>query len=201
LRRSEQVPILLDFYSVSLFSRCHFREGRLVAEKALAMAERLDDQRSKPHARVCVIIPSIFADPMSLDDSSVSPNGTFSEAEPSSDVHVIGRMMMAIAWNYVNRGLVLEARQWASRMAKFGRDRHEQRSQGMALWLLGWADIMAGDYASALGHVEQSTQTAVAPLDDLLAQQVMGMSRVLLGQVEQGSQMLRQHQQTAMTNE
>jgi hypothetical protein len=110
-------------------------------------------------------------------------------------------MMMAIAWNYVNRGLVLEARQWASRMAKFGRDRHEQRSQGMALWLLGWADIMAGDYASAWGHVEQSTQTAVAPLDDLLAQQVMGMSRVLVGQVEQGSQMLRQYQQTAMTNE
>jgi hypothetical protein len=84
LRRSEQVPILLDFYSVSLFSRCHFREGRLVAEKALAMAERLDDQRSKPHARVCVIILSIFADPMSLDDSSVSPNGPSQKPNPAA---------------------------------------------------------------------------------------------------------------------
>jgi class 3 adenylate cyclase/tetratricopeptide (TPR) repeat protein len=198
---SEQVPILLDFYSVGLFTRCRFREGRLVAEKALAVAERLDDERSKAHARVCVIILSIFADPMPLDEFERFAERAFSEAEPGGDVHVIGRMMMAIAWNYVNRGLALEARQWASRMAKFGRDRHDQRSQGMALWLLGWADIIAGDYASALGHVEQSTQTAIAPLDHLLAQQIMGISRVLLGRVEEGSQMLRQHQQIAMANE
>jgi tetratricopeptide (TPR) repeat protein len=198
---SQHVPILLDFYSMGLFTRLRLREGKRVAEKALAIAERLDDQRSKAHARVCTIMLSSIVDPMPLDEFERFAERAFAEAEPSGDVHTVGRMMMAITWNYVHRGLALEARQWASRLAKFGRDREDQRTQALALWLLGWNDIMAGDYSSAFGHVEQSTQTAIAPLDRLLAQQVMGISCVLLGRVAEGSQILRQHQQIAMANE
>jgi class 3 adenylate cyclase/tetratricopeptide (TPR) repeat protein len=198
---SQQVPILLDFYSMALLTRQRLREGKRVAEKALAMAERLDDQRAKAHARVCTIMLSSIVDPMPLEDFQRFAERAFAEAEPDGDLHIIGRMMMAITWNYMHRGLALEARQWARRMAQFGRDRQDQRTQGMALWLLGWTDIMAGDYSSAFAHVERSTQTAIAPLDRLLAQQVMGISCVLLGRVAEGSEILRQQQQIAVANE
>ena len=40
---AEQVPILLDLYGVALFTSCRFREAKRMADKALAIAERLGD--------------------------------------------------------------------------------------------------------------------------------------------------------------
>jgi class 3 adenylate cyclase len=197
----EQVPILLDLYGIALFTCCRFREVKRVEEKALAMAERLGDQRSKAHARAGKIMLSIVVDPMPLDDFERFVARAFSEAEPGCDVYIIGRMMMAIAWTYVNRGLALEARQWANRMMKFGRDHQDQRSQGMALWLLGWVDIISEDYMSALGHGEECARTAIAPFDRHIGAQVAGISQLLLGQVTEGDETIRRHQRIVMANE
>jgi hypothetical protein len=198
---SEHVPILLDFYGISLFTRSRFNDGRRVADKALAMAERLGDRRAKAHARTCVIMLSIFVDPMSLDDFERFAENAVSEAESGGYAFIVGRMMMAIAWNYVNRGLCLEGRQWGYRLMKFGRHRQDHRAQGMALWVLGLADIVAGDYASAFSHGEERAKTALAPFDQHLGELVVGFAQVLLGRAQEGSETLQHHRQVALAND
>jgi hypothetical protein len=153
------------------------------------------------HARTGVILLSSVVDPMPLDEFERFAEVAFADAERGNDTFVIGRMMMAVAWNYLNRGLSLEGRRWAYRLMTFGRDRQDQRSQGMALWLLGWLDVVAEDYVSALGHGEECTRIALAPLDHQMGHQVIGMSQVLLGRIEEGCQTLRRHQQVAVANE
>jgi len=198
---SEHVPILLDFYGISLFTRSRFNDGRRVADKALAMAERLGDRRAKAHARACVIMLSIFVDPMPLDDFERFVEIAVSEAESGGYTFIVDRMMMAIAWNYVNRGLCLEGRQWAYRLMKFGRRRQDHRTQGMALWVLGLADIVAGDYASAFSHGEECAKTALAPFDRHIGELVVGFSQILLGRAKEGSETLQHHRQVALAND
>jgi class 3 adenylate cyclase len=198
---SEHVPILLDFYGISLLTRSRFNDGRHVADKALEMAERLGDHRAKAHARACVIMLSIFVDPMSLDDFERFVKNAVSEAESGGYTFIAGRMMMAIAWNYVHRGLCLEGRQWAYRLMKFGRHRQDHRALGMALWVLGFTDFVAGNYASALGHGEECAKTALAPFDRHMGEFLVGMSQVLLGRAKEGCETLHHHGQVALTND
>ena len=171
----KQVPILMDLYAAALFGHCRFREGRQIEEKALAMAERLGDGRSKAHARSGVIMLSIYVDPMPLADFERFVERAFREAEEGDDTYIIGRMIMVITMNYMNRGLTIEGRQWALRLMELGRARQDRRSLGMALWLLGWLDILAEDYGSALRHGEQCLETAFAPFDRQIGQHVIGI--------------------------
>ena len=197
---NKQVPILLDLYGIALFTHCRFREGRKVEEKALAMAERLGDGRSKGHARAGLIQLSIYVDPMPLSDFEPFAQRAFREAEEGDDTYIVGRMMMAITMNYMNRGLIMEGRQWARRLMKFGQERQDQRSLGMALWMLGWLDILAEDYVSALGHGLESLKTALAPFDLQIGQHVVGISQMLLGHLAEGIETIENHRRQAVSN-
>ena len=193
----KQVPILLDLYGIALFTHCRFREGRQIENKALAMAERLGDGRSRAHARAGVIMLSIYVDPMPLADFDRFAQRAFREAEEGDDTYIIGRMIMAITMNYMNRGLIIEGRQWALRLMELGRGRQDRRSLGMALWLLGWLDILAEDYGSALRRGEQCMETAFAPFDRQIGANVIGISQMLLGRLAEGIETIEQHRRQA----
>ena len=140
---------------------------------------------------------SIYVDPMPLADFDRFAQRAFREAEEGDDTYIIGRMIMAITMNYMNRGLIIEGRQWALRLIELGRGRQDQRSLGMALWLLGWLDIFAEDYGSALRHGEQCMQTAFAPFDRQIGANVIGISQMLLGRLAEGIETIEQHRRQA----
>jgi hypothetical protein len=117
---------------------------------------------------------SIFIDPMPLADFERLAQQAYAEAEEGEDTYRVGRMTMVILWNYPHRGLVRERRQWVYRLMEFGRERRDYRSQGMALWLLGWLDIVAEEFTSALRHGEECRQTALAPYDRQIGQLLTG---------------------------
>jgi hypothetical protein len=83
---------------------------------------------------------------------------------------------------------------------KFGRERRDYRSQGMALWLLGWLDIIAEDFTSALGYGEECMKTALAPYDRQMGQRVTGVSQRLLGRVAEGIETIERNRRHAIEN-
>lgn len=121
----------------------------------------------------------------------------FREAGEGDDTYIVGRMMMAITMNYMNRGLIIEGTQCALRLMNLGESRQDQRSLGMALSLLGWLDILAENYASALSHGEECMKTALAPFDRQIGQHVIGMSQMLLGRVAEGTETIERHRREA----
>src|SRR5690348_5729631 len=63
---AQNVPLLLDFYAIALFTNCRFRDARRIEAKALAMAERQGDPRAMAATRSGTIMVSIFVDPLPL---------------------------------------------------------------------------------------------------------------------------------------
>ena len=196
----EQVPILLFAYGAALGAICRFREGRLVQDKALEVARRLGDDRAEAYARVGVISLSIIINPMVLSQFEQFAERAFAVAKRANDVHVIGATMNLIAWNYLNRGLVVEAREWADRLAGFGHERRDPRCVSMALWLVAWCDILAEDYVSARDHAEESARAGLTPFDRMLGNEAAGVARILLGQIAEGTEVVEAHRKEAMTN-
>ena len=197
---AEQVPILLDLYGVALFTSCRFREAKRMADKALAIAERLGNARALAHARAGVIMMSIYIDPTPLGDFERFARQAYVEAEQAETGYMVVRMTMVIAMNYLHRGLTREGRRWAHQLMKVGRDREDRRSLGMALWLLGWFETITGEYEAALAHGEECIATALAPYDRYQGQLISGIAKLLLGRVAEGVAMLGGHRAHAIAN-
>jgi tetratricopeptide (TPR) repeat protein len=194
-----ETAILLDIYGVALFTSNRFREAKEMAHRALAIADPLGDHRSQAHARAGVIMMSAYVDPP-LAAFEAFAQKAYTEAEEGEDTYTVVRMTLVVANYYMHRGLVREGRQYAYRLMKFGRERQDRRAQGMALWLLGWFDILAEDFTAALGHGEECVATAYAPYDVQWGRHVVGVSLLLLGRVAEGIAMMQKHRRHALAN-
>jgi hypothetical protein len=143
---------------------------------------------------------SIFIDPMPLAEFESFARRAMEEAEQGEATYLVVRMTMVITLNYLHRGLTRPGRQWAYRLMQFGQDRQDLRSQGMALWLIGYSELVLEDFTSALAHGEECMRTAFAPYDQQMGQNVAGIAQLLLGRVSEGTATLEGHRRHALDN-
>jgi DNA-binding winged helix-turn-helix (wHTH) protein len=195
-----QVPILMELYGLALFAGCRIRDAKRMLDHALAVAERLNDEKAKAYSNTGIIMLAPIIDPMPLPEFERFVDAAFVGATRTGDVYIVGRMMLFIGWNFGQRGLTIEGRKWMNRLMAFGKEHQDPRSVAQALFVLGWLDIVAEDYFSALGHGEECMRTACTPIDRLLGQTVVGVSQLLLGQVAEGVKMIERHRAEATAN-
>jgi DNA-binding winged helix-turn-helix (wHTH) protein len=196
----EAVVVLLDLYAVALFTQCRFHEGRRIEEHALEIAQRLGDERAQAYARAGIMMLSLMTDRKPGAEFDQLAELAYEKARLHGDPYIIGRTIMAIVWNHVHFGLLLEGGQWADRLMAFGRERQDPRALGMAHWLYGWLGIIGQDYETALTHGEECLRIALTPLDRQMGETVVGNCRLLLGQVAEGTETVLRHRQTAQQN-
>jgi len=72
-----------------------------------------------------------------------------------------------IAWDYMYRGLLKEAREAAIQLFASGEERNDPRAIGMANWLIGWICIIGDLYDVAESYGEECLRVAIAPHDRL----------------------------------
>jgi hypothetical protein len=183
---SEQVPILLYHYGFAMAAMCRFRDAKPVLDKVLGFAIERSHDRAIDYARCGVLLLSIYVDPMPLCKFETFAATAFAEAERANDYSLTSNLMYAIAWDYMHRGLVVEAGDWTRRLAALGQERQDPRSVAMALWLSGWQDIIAEDYVAAAEHGEECARTAVTPVDRMIGRQIAGIAKILSGQISDG---------------
>jgi class 3 adenylate cyclase/DNA-binding winged helix-turn-helix (wHTH) protein len=186
-----RLPILLYFYGFALLTVWRFRDGREIQDKALALAERHGDPKTKAYAIAGVIFLSTAITPLSLDDFRRLADEAFSAAKDGSDVYLFATVAMSVAWNYSNRGMLNEGREWAQRLLGFGRDRRDSRSAGIGLWMSGWLDLLAEDDASALHHGQECMAVGSTPIDRIMGSMVTATAQIRTGAVKEGLALMR----------
>jgi len=200
LADSEQVPILLYYFGFAMAAMCRFREAKPVQDKALAFAIARGHDRATAYARCGVMLLTTYVDPMPIADFEAFAATAFAQAERVNDYYLTGHTMFVIAWNYMHRGLVVEAGDWARRLETFGQERQDPRSAAMALWLFGWLNIVAENYAVAVNHGEECARTALTPFDRMVGNQVTGIAQILAGQIADGVNTVQRHREEALRN-
>lgn len=87
------------------------------------------------------------------------------DCETARDGYISNWAHFAVAFDYMSRGLMNEARDWAWKLMADGRERDDRRGIGMAHWLLCWVNIVDARYEDAIANAEESLRTAIAPFD------------------------------------
>jgi len=195
---NEQVPVLLYHYGFAMVAMCRFREAKPVQDKALALALARGHVRATAYARCGVLLVTTYVDPMPFADFEEFAATAFAEAEQANDYYLTSHMMYAIAWNYMHRGLILEAGGWVRRLEALGQERQDPRSVALAQWLSGWLDIIAENYAAAIKRGEEGARTARTLLDRMIGNQVVGIAKILAGQVVDGVKTVQRHRNAAL---
>ncbi len=186
-----RLPVLLYFYGFALLTVWRFRDGREIQDKALALAERQGDPKTKAYAIAGVIFLSTTIAPLSLDELTKLADEAFFAAKDGSDVYLFATVAMSVAWNYSNRGMLNEGREWAQRLLRFGRDRRDSRSAGIGLWMSGWLDLLAEDDASALHHGQECMAVGSTPIDRIMGSMVTATAQIRTGAVREGLALMR----------
>jgi hypothetical protein len=174
---------------------CRFRDAKPVQDTALAFAIGRGHDRAIAYARCGVLLLTTYVEPMPFSNFEVFAATAFAEAERANDYCLTSNMMYAIAWDYMHRGLVVEAQGWTERLAALGRERQDRRSVALALWLSGWQDIIAEDYVAAAEHGEECARRAVTPVDRMIGNQIAGIAKILSGQIADGVNRIQRHRE------
>jgi hypothetical protein len=196
-----RLPILLYFYGFALFTVWRFRDGREIQDKALALAERHSDPKTKAYAIAGVIFLSTTIAPLCLDELRAFADEAFSAAEDGRDVYLFATVVMSVAWNYSNRGMLNEGREWAHRLLHFGRDRRDSRSVSIGLWMSGWLDLLAEDHASALLHGQECMAAGSTPIDRIMGSMVTATAQIHSGAVKDGLALMRRARDEIAAND
>jgi class 3 adenylate cyclase/tetratricopeptide (TPR) repeat protein len=179
-----ELVLVLHYHSQVLVHLTDFRGGVRSAEKALAVAERLNDDRSSAYARAAVLYSSTPLGLCPLDVAVRMGTQALAEAERAGDDHMRIWIYHFRAWDYLYRGMTKEARDCASKLIEAGRENGDRRALGLALWALGFINIVDERYDDALANAEECLEVCLTRHDHAAGSKVKAMASLLRDRTE-----------------
>ena len=138
--------------------------------------------------------------PKPLDEFERVKREAIKAASDTDDFFIKHWTRIAIGWDELHRGLMVEARDSAREAINVGRTSGDPRSTGAGLAILTWIALTADLYAEALECSEQSLSVAVTPQDRHTAYIGKGSALVLLGQTEAGRELLEEQRRRCLVD-
>jgi class 3 adenylate cyclase/tetratricopeptide (TPR) repeat protein len=181
-----QIACALYFYCLVLANWCDFRTAEALAKRNLEIAGRLGEPRARAYARTADLYVSSILARYSLEEAERMATELIADCNTARDNYILNWAHFAIAFNYIGRGLMNEARDRAWRLMADGRERDDRRAIGMAHWLLCWVNIVDARYEDAIANAEESLRTAIAPFDHNAALAGSATASILLGHAMDG---------------
>ena len=176
-----QIVFALYFYSIVLASGCDFRTAESQVKRGLEIAGRLGDPRARAYARTTDLYTASVLARYSLEEAERIGTELIADCKIAQDNYIFNWARFAVAFDYMSRGLMNEARDWAWKLMADGRKRDDRRAIGMAHWLLCWVNIVGARYEDAIANAEESLRTAIAPFDRNAALAGSATASILLG--------------------
>ena len=137
-----QTVVMLSNYIFATLMNCEHTSAIPAAERALAMAERLGDDRSKAYARASIIMSKSMFAQLSQEEADHHRRLLVSESQHVDDAYLHGLVMFASTWDYLQRGHTDLARAGAIELRTYGQRRGDPRALGYCLAILGWVDVL-----------------------------------------------------------
>jgi tetratricopeptide (TPR) repeat protein len=109
--------------------------------------------------------------------------------------------MMVAAFNYLNRGMMVESQRWSQRLLEFGRSRRDPRSTAIALWTMAWQSMLSGDFDAALHHGQEAIGVAITQFDQVMSHAAIGTAQIATGRVAEGIATVEKARRIAAANE
>jgi class 3 adenylate cyclase len=187
-----QIAYALYFYCVVLTMQCDLRTAEKLAKRGLEIAERLGNPRARAYARTADLYASAILGRYSLEEAERMGTDLIADCKIACDNYILNWAHFAVAFDYMTRGLMNEARKGAWELMADGRERDDRRAIGMAHWLLCWINIVDARYEDANANAEESLRTAIAPIDRNAALAGMAAASILLGHAIDGLAQLEQ---------
>lgn len=160
------------------------------ADRALAMAERLGDDRSKAAARAGWILSKCLLGQSSAEEADRQIDLALSESQRVDDAHLLYLVLWSCAWDCFQRGQTDRGRAYCRELQERGRRLGDPRLEAAGLGNLAWFDLVDERYEDMLANANASLEIAIAPMDIGLAQLLKGMAMVFTGRIEEGADLL-----------
>jgi class 3 adenylate cyclase/tetratricopeptide (TPR) repeat protein len=196
-----ETVIVLSNYTFAALMNCEHTSAIPAAERALAMAERLGDNRSKAYARASTIMSKTMFAQLSQEEAHYHRRLLISESEHVDDAYLHSLVFFASTWDFVQRGHTDLARARALELGAYGQRLGDPRALGWCLSILGWVDIIDERYNEAFEHGEECIRVALAEYERHAGLSVKGIGQIFRGQVREGAELLYELRQQLMTAE
>jgi tetratricopeptide (TPR) repeat protein len=154
--------------------------------ETLKIAERVGDVRARAMASGNLLFMRSFLGLDTLDAAERMKAQLIDDCIRIGDSIILSWSHFSIAWDYLYRGLIVEAREVATRLVASGEERRDPRGIGAANLLLSYIDEMCYDPVAADAHAEECIRVAVVPDDRRQAAMVKAVSAILLGRIREG---------------
>ena len=181
-----QLVFTLYFYSMTLAQQCEFRRGELLGKRAFDIAERIGDVRARAYARIALMLSSMVLGRYSYEDIQRMGADGLADSRRSGDNSILNWAYWIIAWDCFGRGLMTEARNWASELIVTGAERKDRRALSFGYWVVAWVHLFEARYEEAIAAARECQRNAVTPFDQDAAAAAEGTAMILQGQVQEG---------------
>ena len=197
---SPELVFSLYFLSLMLANLCMFPQGEAKARQAFAVSHLISDVKVAAYARSCLFFLETVLGEIPLEDMERAAKTLIHDCENANDNYILNWAYWSLSYDYMHRGLDLEARRWVAKLIETGKARDDKRALGMGYWLLGWIEIIAQNYEEAERNAAAALATAVAPFDRNAARQVRAAAMLLQGRYSEGLPLMRKVHQWAHEN-
>jgi class 3 adenylate cyclase/tetratricopeptide (TPR) repeat protein len=197
---SPQFVFALTIQSMNLAHAYEFERAESISKRALEIAEQIGDARAAGYARHAQMFCATLLGRWSLDDAERAGAELVAIAEQVGDNYLLNWTYWAVAWDYLFRGLIGDARIWAHKLIESGRQRNDRRTLAMAYWTLGWIDLAGERFEDAIKDADECAKTAVARFDVVAGNYVKVNAELLSGQIENALTQLQEQRKWLETN-
>jgi len=174
------------FQAESLWTTLDIRAAHELLLDAVKIAERVGDAGARTIVRSSLLFVRSFLGLDPVDAVERMKAELMDDCLRFGDNIIFNWCHFHIAWDYISRGLMVEARGVATRLIASGEERKDPRPIGEASLLLSYIDGMCDDPIAATAHAEECIRVAVAPDERRQAAMVKAISGTLLGRAGEG---------------
>jgi class 3 adenylate cyclase/tetratricopeptide (TPR) repeat protein len=197
---SPQFVFALYIQSMILAHGYEFERAEATSKRALEIAMRIGDARAAGYARHALMFCSTLLGRWPLDEAERFGGELVVNAEQVGDNYLLNWAYWSVAWDYLLRGLISEARIWAHKLIESGRRRNDRRTLAMAYWTLGWIDLAGERFEEAIRDANECIKTAVTRFDVVTGNYVKATAELLSGQIDTALTRLQEQRQWLETN-
>ena len=189
---SPQFVFALHIQSMILAHGWEFERAEATSKRALEIALQIGDARAAGYARHALMFCSTLLGRWSLDDAERFGAELIANAEQVGDNYLLNWAYWSVAWDYLFRGLIVDARVWAHKLIESGHQRNDRRTLAMAYWTLGWIDLAGERFEDAIKDADECAKTAVARFDIVAGSYVKVNAELLSGQIDKALERFRE---------
>jgi class 3 adenylate cyclase/tetratricopeptide (TPR) repeat protein len=181
---SPQFVFALHVQSTIFLHAYELERAEAIAKRALEIALQIGDVRAVGYARQALMFCSTLLGRWPLEEAERFGAEMVANAEEVGDNYLLNSAYWSVAWDYLTRGLIADARVWAHKLIESGRQRHDRRTLALAYWTLGWIDVAGERFEDAIMEASECIKTAVTRSDVVTGNYVRVNAELLSGQID-----------------